>query len=732
MITIPASMILLLLCTLVCQSSQASSIFPQSEYEALHELYLTAGGYGWTWKSSGGNEWDFSVYQNPCDQQWQGLTCTLDTAQNTSYVQEIVLAGYNMTGHLIDSLGNFPKLIKLELKNNSLVGAVPPGLGNLESLQILNLNRNKFTTVPQSLGDLSDLTLLDFYSNELTGPFPAFIQRLTKLTYLDFTINKLTGELPEFIGSLHLMERFYVTENNLVGNIPNSIGNCADIIDLYLNNNTFDGTVPRSISQLQSLSYLFLQDNELRGNLDGVFNSTMQTNLSMVLLSHNQFTGSLPDELFLLPSLTVIEAGANCIRNNPLTKNICEATNLQTIALDGMFSSPHCRESVFPGDRSTYQLTSSLQNGVDPCIYALPNLITLHLSSNGLTGQLPEVVNFAPSFTNLGLSHNFLVGNIPSDFQTRGWASLDLSYNELSGVLISNFSTIQEGATLSLRVNRLSGSLPKSIVHAPSEITVIEGNLFFCRQGGSDLPKEDDYFQQYQCGSNLFNFSYYAWVSMTAVMVCTAMVYFAYRKDKKVSFDTTFGKFMHNARKAVDIVDIKLDFEEYEFDVGRSAIVSIDVDDDEDVAHKAQQDPRLVKIRLRHYHRICCICKLIVSMCVTLTVYVVLILLPLYGIISIYYSTLTHQYAYQLSLTFAHGLAPLLLCLFFLMLALVFLSYRFVYYYKEFKSTFEAFEREIGVQPVQRDTTVNATEKSDSSTVVYLGRGKGLIYVLLI
>jgi len=164
-----------------------STLFPDSEYEALRELYRTAGGDGWAWKPlSSGNVWDFSVYQNPCDQKWQGLNCTVFAPQNTSYVQELVLPGYNMTGYLTNSLGSFQKLIKLELKNNTLSGTVPPGLGYLTSLQILNLNRNKFSKLlPQSLGHLSGLTLLDFYSNKLTGPFPAFVQRLTKLTYLD-------------------------------------------------------------------------------------------------------------------------------------------------------------------------------------------------------------------------------------------------------------------------------------------------------------------------------------------------------------------------------------------------------------------------------------------------------------------------------------------------------------------------------------------------------------------
>jgi len=68
------------------------------------------------------------------------------------------------------------------------------------------------------------------------------------------------------------------------------------------------------------------------------------------------------------------------------------------------------------------------------------------------------------------------------------------------------------------------------------------------------------------------------------------------------------------------------------------------------------------------------------------------------------------------------------------MLGRFFVSRWFVHFYTEFKATFEAFEREIGAQPLRADTTssFSSTETSNSYTVIYLGRGKGIVYVLLI
>ncbi|CAN0274063.1 unnamed protein product, partial [Ectocarpus fasciculatus] len=49
-------------------------------------------------------------------------------------------------------------------------GAIPPELGNLATLQRLNLRRNQLSgAIPAQLGALHKLTWLDLYDNYLSG-----------------------------------------------------------------------------------------------------------------------------------------------------------------------------------------------------------------------------------------------------------------------------------------------------------------------------------------------------------------------------------------------------------------------------------------------------------------------------------------------------------------------------------------------------------------------------------
>jgi hypothetical protein len=69
----------------------------------------------------------------------------------------------------------------------------------------------------------------------------------------------------------------------------------------------------------------------------------------------------------------------------------------------------------------------------------MTSLTTLHLSGNGLTGSLPNVVSH--KLMDLSLSHNIITGPIPLSFQNRRWSGLDLSYNRINGKLSTNFAS---------------------------------------------------------------------------------------------------------------------------------------------------------------------------------------------------------------------------------------------------------------------------------------------------
>uniref|UniRef100_A0A8I6XBI2 Uncharacterized protein n=1 Tax=Hordeum vulgare subsp. vulgare TaxID=112509 RepID=A0A8I6XBI2_HORVV len=83
-------------------------------------------------------------------------------------------------------------------------------------------------------------------------------------------------------------------------------------------------------------------------------------------------------------------------------------------------------------------------------------LVNFDLSSNNLTGQIPEEISLLIGLTNLNLSSNQLTGKIPNQIgDLKELESLDLSYNELFGEIPSGLS-----ALTSLSHLNLSGAIP--------------------------------------------------------------------------------------------------------------------------------------------------------------------------------------------------------------------------------------------------------------------------------
>lgn len=121
----------------------------------------------------------------------------------------------------------------LDLRSLGLA-AVPPEIGQLNSLSRLYLFGNRLTVLPPEIGQLNSLTILYLYENRLIT-LPAEIGQLTRLKSLRVHKNQLTG-------------------------IPSEIGQLMGLTSLYLNDNYLT-EIPREITQLSQLAHLQLQNN---------------------------------------------------------------------------------------------------------------------------------------------------------------------------------------------------------------------------------------------------------------------------------------------------------------------------------------------------------------------------------------------------------------------------------------------------------------------------------------
>ncbi|XP_051118442.1 inactive LRR receptor-like serine/threonine-protein kinase BIR2 [Andrographis paniculata] len=114
------------------------------------------------------------------------------------------------------------RVIRLELGDLSLTGAIPNSLQFCHALQTLNLAGNSLSgnIPPQICTWLPYLVTLDLSRNGLTGPIPPDLANCSYLNELILDDNKLSGTIPNQISNLGRLRKFTASSNDLSGRIP--------------------------------------------------------------------------------------------------------------------------------------------------------------------------------------------------------------------------------------------------------------------------------------------------------------------------------------------------------------------------------------------------------------------------------------------------------------------------------------------------------------------------------
>lgn len=438
-----------------------------------------------------------------------------------------------ITGTLPVELGELSALREVYLAENCFSGYIPWQMSNMSSLLILEISYNRLTgTFPSQLYQNPTISIIDFAQNFITGTISTEIGYLTQVTdytnnnnYLSGTIpteiglwvdvmgvlldaNFFHGSIPSEFGALQKLLTLNISSNDLSEYVPSSLCNSSSIQLILVSSNRLKGSLPACLGNLKNLVQIDFSDNDFGNSLANMFPPLSFLSLQILDLSNNKLTGDIPSGMFQLPHIQSIVVDNNCFRGS-LPASICLATNLTTLILDGLTSTDTCQiHSLDPILQGVFPMWY-LSGGIPSCIWSMPMLSTLHLSGNGLTGNLGELSG-SSLLRDVSVASNNLIGTIPHSWQRYGqFIRLDLSGNRLSGTLISDFNLTAEQQFVNMSVNRLSGNIPHSFISA-SGVNMLTGNMFQCQDG--DLPQSDPEKNKYTCGSDGLNDSLLAWL----------------------------------------------------------------------------------------------------------------------------------------------------------------------------------------------------------------------------
>ncbi len=241
------------------------------------------------------------------------------------------LRGNDLTGTLPSSIGRMTRLTTLNLGFNDLAGSIPPELGELAELEVLDLGHNDLTgPIPASLGRMTRLRRLDLGGNHLTGSIPPELGELAALEVLDLGFNRLTGPMPASLGRLTRLEALRLGYMNLTGAIPPELGRLTRLSEVTLNHNALTGPIPPELGRLTRLSELRLHHNALTGPIPPELG--LLTRLPALRLNHNALTGPIPPELGQLRELTRLDLSHNAL-TGPVPRELTGMARLSNLFL---------------------------------------------------------------------------------------------------------------------------------------------------------------------------------------------------------------------------------------------------------------------------------------------------------------------------------------------------------------------------------------------------------------
>jgi Leucine-rich repeat (LRR) protein len=151
---------------------------------------------------------------------------SLDGVEHLDMLVELYASSNDWRGTFPDEVLQLRHLKRLDLSFNSFDGPLPNDIGSaFEKIQLLALHHNAFSgELPTSLGQLSSLQSLQLQANGLTGTLPSFLT-LSLLQSLDLSGNFLHSTVPsDLLANVDAsnFDHLDLSSNLLTGELPDS------------------------------------------------------------------------------------------------------------------------------------------------------------------------------------------------------------------------------------------------------------------------------------------------------------------------------------------------------------------------------------------------------------------------------------------------------------------------------------------------------------------------------
>ncbi|XP_058076498.1 receptor-like protein EIX2 [Magnolia sinica] len=223
----------------------------------------------------------------------------------------------------------------------------------------------------------------------------------------------------------------HLRNNGLSGKVPSTLKNCTLLETLDLGQNNFSGHIPTWIGK----SFLALRILNLRSNM---------------------FTGNIPPQLLNITSLQVLDLAQNCLSGSipQRLQNLTAMKNEQKI--DHFLTYGEGLGSYYKEN-----LRVSRKGQMHEYTRTILLVTCMDLSSNNLSGEIPEQLISLMGLCVLNLSGNHLTGKILDKIGKLALLeSLDFSRNQLWGTIPLSMSNLTFLSYLNLSNNNLSGKIP--------------------------------------------------------------------------------------------------------------------------------------------------------------------------------------------------------------------------------------------------------------------------------